>query len=102
MEHPLPQNRGQEPHSPRVLQSGVPVRLLLATPHDHGLPLALRDAGFEVIYVGPQPADALIAAAEQEDVSAIIVAGDPSELVAAGMKAIDATGMTVADVLARL
>jgi methylmalonyl-CoA mutase cobalamin-binding subunit len=80
----------------------VPTRLLVATPNAHGLPLALRDAGFEVIYVGPQPTEALVAAAEQEDVAAVIVTEDPGELLAAGMKVIDATGMSVADVLARL
>lgn len=80
----------------------MPTRLLVATPKPYGLPLALRDSGYEVIYVGPQPAQALIAAAAQEDVAAIVVTEDPAELAAAGVKVIDATGMTVADVLARL
>lgn len=77
----------------------MPTRILVATEHAHGLPLALRDAGFEVIYVGPQPADALLAAAEQEDVAAIVVTG---EVPAARVPVIDATGMSAADVLSRL
>ncbi len=80
----------------------MPTRLLVATAHAHGLPLALRDAGYEVIYVGVQPIEALIAAAEQEDVAAVVLSEGAAELRAAGVKTIDATGMTVRDVIARL
>jgi methylmalonyl-CoA mutase cobalamin-binding subunit len=76
--------------------------LLVATERVHGLAMALRDAGYEVIYVGVQPVEALIAVAEQEDVAAVVLAEGAAELHAAGVKVIDAKGLTVSDVLARL
>ncbi|MBI3760656.1 MAG: cobalamin B12-binding domain-containing protein [Chloroflexi bacterium] len=56
-----------------------PIRVLVAKPgldgHDRGakvVALALRDAGFEVIYTGlHQTVDQIVDAAEQEDVDAI-------------------------------
>src|SRR5512134_3617925 len=56
-----------------------PIRVLIAKPgldgHDRGakvVALALRDAGFEVIYTGlHQTVEQIIEAAEQEDVEAI-------------------------------
>jgi methylmalonyl-CoA mutase, C-terminal domain len=57
----------------------IPIRVLIAKPgldgHDRGakvVALALREAGFEVIYTGlHQTVEEIIAAAEQEDVDAI-------------------------------
>jgi methylmalonyl-CoA mutase C-terminal domain/subunit len=62
-----------------VSTDGPPIRILLAKlgfdGHDRGLKViarTLRDAGFEVIYLGlRQSTDSVIIAAEQEDVAVI-------------------------------
>lgn len=80
----------------------VPTRLLVATAHPYGVPLALRDAGYEVIYVGEQPAEALIEAAKQEDVAAIVVARTPPGLSDAGLTVIETGDKDLDDLLALL
>ena len=65
--------------SPTPAPARAPIRVLVAKPgldgHDRGAKIvarALRDAGFEVIYTGiRQTADAIAAAAVQEDVDVV-------------------------------
>lgn len=80
----------------------MPTRLLVATPQPYDVTLALRDAGYEVIYVGEQAPDALISAAQQEDVAAIVVPVGSAELTDCGLPVVEAAGKDIADVLAQL
>ncbi len=80
----------------------MPVRLLVATAHPYDVTLALRDAGYEVIYVGEQADAALVAAAQQEDAAAIVVRRASTELRAAGIPVVEVAGADLADLLAQL
>jgi len=80
----------------------VTTRVLVATARPYDVTLALCEAGYEVIYVGEQPAQALLAAAEQEDVAAILLPTDIGELADSGFRIIEVAGSTYADVVAQL
>ena len=81
-----------------------PIRILIAKPgldgHDRGAKVvakALRDAGFEVIYLGlRQTAETIAAAAEEEDVDAVglsVLSGAHNTLVPKVIEALRARGL---------
>lgn len=80
----------------------MPTRVLVATARPYDVTLALCEAGFEVIYVGEQSPQALLAAAEQEDVAAILLAHDTGELAGSGVRVIEVAGSSYEDVVAQL